>query len=87
MSKKLLSIAVKGKKSVWGFNFYADPKYLKTWRDDGLDIVEIENVVPQWVVDFNLVRQWCFLQDLFNLKSPFNIKDEKNHIIDTKEEK
>lgn len=85
MSKKLLSVAVKGKNSVWGFNFYADPKHLKTWREDGLDVVEIENVIPEWVADFNLVKEWCFFQDLINLKNPFKNKDDSNNIIDSKD--
>ena len=87
MSKKLLSIAVKGKKSVWGFDFYGDPKHIKEWRDDGLDVVEIENIVPQWAVDFNLVKEWCFLQDLFNHKNPFRNKNDSNNIVNSKDEK
>ena len=86
MSKKLLSVAVKGKSSVWGFNFYADPKHLTTWRNDGLDIVEIENVIPEWIVDIGLVNQWCFMQDLFNLKNPFNKKDNKFQIVEAEKD-
>jgi hypothetical protein len=86
MSKKLLSIAVKGKNSWWGFDFYADPKHLKEWRDDGLDIVEIENTIPMWVVDIGLTHQWCFMQDLFNLKNPFSKKDNKVQIIDAEKD-
>jgi hypothetical protein len=85
MSKKLLSIAVKGKNSVWGFNFYADPKHIKEWRDDGLDVVEIENIVPEWVANFNIVKEWCFLQDLFNFKNPFKDKSDTNSIIEEKD--
>jgi hypothetical protein len=84
MTKKLLSIAVKGKNSVWGFNFYADPKYIELWRDDGLDVVEIENVIPEWVATIGLVRQWCFMQDLFHLKNPFN-KSNKVQILNVKD--
>jgi len=68
---KLLSITVKGKNHNWSFNFYDDPKYLKEWRQDGLDIVEIENTIPLWVVDFKLTKAWCFFQDIFNFKNPF----------------
>lgn len=86
MSKKLLSVAVKGKNHLWGFNFYGDPKYIKEWREDGLDIVEIENIVPEWIADLNLVREWCFLQDIFNLKNPFKDKSDSQNIIDAKDE-
>jgi hypothetical protein len=86
MSKKLLSIAVKGKTAWWGFDFYADPKHLQEWRDDGLDIVEIENTIPMWVVDFGLTKQWCFLQDVFNLKNPFTDKENKVQIVDAEKE-
>lgn len=86
MGKKLLSISVKGKNSVWGFNFYADPKHLKTWRDDGLDVAQIENIVPMWVADYNLVNEWCFLQDLWHFKNPFKDKSDSNNIIEGKDE-
>lgn len=85
MAKKLLSIAVKGKKHVWGFDFYADPKHIKEWRDDGLDVVQIENIVPEWIVDLGLIKPWCFLQDLWNFKNPFKNKDDTNSIIDSKD--
>lgn len=87
MAKKLLSIAVKGKSSWWGFNFYGDPKHIETWRNDGLDVVEIENTIPQIIADFGLVKQWCFLQDLFNFKNPFKNKAEKITLLDSDESK
>lgn len=71
MAEKLLSITVKGKKHTWAFNFYADPKYIKEWQEDGLDIVQIENIVPNWAAKLDLVKEYCFLQDLWNFKNPF----------------
>ena len=71
MPKKLISITVKGRERTWSFNFYGDPKYIKEWRDDGLDIDEICNTIPEWVADLGLVRPWCFMQDLFNFKNPW----------------
>ena len=82
MSKKLLSIAVKGKTSVWGFNFYADPKHIPTWKADGLDIVEIENIVPEWIVRMGLTKPYVFIQDIWNLKNPFKSKAGKVQILD-----
>jgi hypothetical protein len=81
MAKKLLSIQVKGNQSEWAFSFYGDPKYLPEWRADGLDIVELENVIPAWVVDIGLLRQWVFMQDLFNFKNPFFSKAGKTQAI------
>lgn len=72
MSNKLMSITVRGAAHTWSFEFYANPKYLDEWVADGLDIVLVENVVPMWVADYGLVRQWCFMQDIFNFKWPWH---------------
>lgn len=66
--KKLLSITVKGKSHTWSFNFYGDDKYLDQWRDDGLDIDEVVNVIPEQIAAFRLTKIYCFLQDMFNFK-------------------
>lgn len=71
MANKLMGINVRGKHKSWGFHFYADPQYLEEWRADGLDINLLENVIPAWVVDWGLLRPWCFVQDCLNLKNPF----------------
>ncbi len=71
MSKKLLSVTVKGNDKTWSFNFYEDTKYIDEWRKDGLVIDEILNVIPVWVVNMGLTRPWCFMQDIFNFKNPF----------------
>ena len=66
--KKLLSLEVKGKTKEWSFNFYGDPKYLDEWREDGLEINEVINSVPELINDIGLTRLWIFLQDLFNFR-------------------
>lgn len=71
MGKKLMSVEVRGNDRQWGFQFYGDPKYLNEWRADGLEIYEIENTIPTWVVDLGMTRAWCFCQDIFNFKNPF----------------
>jgi len=68
MGTKLMSIEVKGKEFHWSFNFYGDPKHLEHWRDDGLEINEIVNTIPEWIVDIGLMRPWMFFQDLFSFK-------------------
>ena len=71
MSKKLLSITVKGIEKTWSFSFYFDPQYINEWRADGLDVVEIENVIPIWAQRLGLTKIWCRLQDIFNFKNPW----------------
>ncbi len=85
MGKKLLSITVKGNHHEWSFNFYADPKYIQEWREDGLEIDEICNTIPEWVANFKLVKQWVFLQDLFNFKNPFTAR-KRNTIKEVEDE-
>jgi hypothetical protein len=72
MSKQILmGIHVRGKRKTWGFAFMGEPQFLKEWQADGLDVFEIENVIPEWVADLGLVRPWTFLQDLWNFKNPW----------------
>ena len=66
--KKLLSVEVKGAEKNWSFDFHGDPKHLEEWREDGLEINEIVNTIPMWVVDMGLMAPWIFFQDLFNFK-------------------
>ena len=66
--KKLMSVEVTGASKTWSFLFYGDPKYLEEWRNDGLEVDEIINTIPEWVMDLGLTRPWIFLQDIFNFK-------------------
>lgn len=68
---KVYSISVRGKDKEWSFHFYGDPQHLPEWREDGLEIHEVVNMVPVWVVRLGCVRAWCFFQDIFNFKNPF----------------
>ena len=72
MAKKLLSVTVKGNEKTWAFNFYGDPKLLDEWREDGLEVIEILNVIPVWVVDAGLLRPWVFFQDALNFRNPLS---------------
>lgn len=73
MTKRLLGLEVRGYTKKWGFTFYGDPKYIPEWRADGIEISEIENIIPEWVVSFGLTRVWCFFQDVWNFKNPFRL--------------
>jgi hypothetical protein len=59
-----LQITVRGREKQWGFMFDGDTRHLADWRADGLEVDEIINTIPEWVVDTGLLRVWCFMQDL-----------------------
>lgn len=71
MAKKLYSLTVRGKTHTWSFHTYIDPRYVEEWRADGIEIDEIVNTIPEWVVDIGLTRAWCFVQDVFHFRNPF----------------
>lgn len=70
MARKLLMVTVRGHGHTWSFEFYGDPQYLQEWNEDGLQVIEVANVIPDWVPAW-ATRLWCGLQDLFNFKNPF----------------
>lgn len=69
--KKLYSLEIRGKSKEWSFNIYADPKHVEDWREDGLEINEIVNSIPEWVADIGMTRLWIIIQDIFNFRNPF----------------
>jgi hypothetical protein len=70
MARKLLMVTVRGTQHTWAFPFYGDPADMPDWAADGLDVVEVVNVIPDWVPP-GMTRLWCALQDVFNFKNPF----------------
>jgi hypothetical protein len=69
--KKLLTVTVKGRSKTWSFTILEDIKYIQDWIDDGLEVYELCNIVPEVVQRYGLTKLWCFLQDIFNFKNPF----------------
>jgi hypothetical protein len=69
--KKHYSLSIRGRQHSWSFHIMVDPQYVPEWRADGLEINEICNTIPEWIVGAGLIRPWCFLQDLFHFKNPF----------------
>ena len=65
--EKLLTLHVKGLRHSWSFQFYGSPSDIQAWRNDGLEVYEVENTVPSWV-PYWAVKAWCKLQDFFNFK-------------------
>ena len=60
--KSLMSLTVRGKQHEWSFTFTGDPCDLEEWRQDGLDVVEIVHVIPDWVVSLGLAWVWVLFQ-------------------------
>lgn len=69
--KKPHFISVRGKKHEWVFNVLVDPKHVAEIREDGIEIYVLSNSVPAWIASMGLTVPWCFFQDLFHLKNPF----------------
>ncbi len=63
--KRRCMVVVRGRRHEWAFDFIGDEKYLERWREDGLDVIVIENSVPQWASELGLLRVWCWCQDLW----------------------
>ena len=64
--KQLMLLEIRGKNKTWNFTVEGDTQYLEEWREDGLDINPLVNIIPQWAVNIGLLRPWCFIQDLLN---------------------
>lgn len=62
---------MKGKTKTYSFDVIGDPKYLDEWRAEDIDINELINTIPKWVVDIGMTKPWCFVQDIINFKNPF----------------
>lgn len=69
MSRKLMSVTVRGRGKTWAFTFYGDPDHLPDWRADGLGVYMVENVIPWWAARWP--RAWRFLQDVWHFKNPW----------------
>ena len=64
-NKKYYSVVIKGKWHTWSFDLWAYPEYAEEWKQDGLQVDEIVNSIPEWWVNAGLpVKIWVFLQDI-----------------------
>lgn len=61
---KRYALNVRGKYHEWSFPIWANPQHVKDWRNDGLDIDEVLNVIPAWVVALGLTDLWVWVEDL-----------------------
>ena len=51
------------------FTTMVDPKYVDEWRAEGIEIDELINVIPEWVVDVGLLKPYMWLQDFIRIPS------------------
>lgn len=69
----LVTLSIKGKDFNWAVTADMPEHQIEAMRSDGVDVGLLQNTAPVWVVDLGLMRPWFFLQDLWNLKSPFKV--------------
>ena len=70
-----LSITIRGKYKQWTFPFEGDVKDLEAYRQDGLEVDEVINSIPEWLPYF-LVRPWCFIEDVYNFRFLSKLKNK-----------
>ncbi len=61
------SVTVRGKASEW--IVYVDEAQATAMREDGFDVHEVINTIPEWVVDVGMAAPWAMAQDLFDWPS------------------
>jgi len=66
--KQDMTLVATGKTQRHCFTVRQDPKYLKRFQDDGLDIHVIEGTIPYWVVGYGFTHIWDFLQGIISLR-------------------
>ena len=71
MANKLLVVTVRGSRFKWSFQFYGDPRNIPEWDADGLEVYEVVNIIPAWVVNLGLIKPWWFFQNVFNFRWPW----------------
>ena len=69
----VVHVAPRGK--TWLIDTYITRETAEFWREQGVDVRETLNTIPKWWVDAGFsVRLWCFWQDVFHFKNPWNDK-------------
>jgi len=61
--KRPMMLMVTGKSGArYSFIVHEDPRYLGEWNEDGLDMFEVDGIVPDWAVRMGLTRVWVSVQ-------------------------
>ena len=73
MAKKLYQLEVRGKTKTWCFEVEGEPEWVEDWRNDGLIVNTIRNIIPAKIFMLGnwQRRLWIFLQDILNFNNPF----------------
>lgn len=58
-------IHVRGERSEWPAQ--VEERSVEAMREDGFEVFELVNTIPEWVVDAGMMTPWVWAQDLFNL--------------------
>jgi len=65
MKKELYALTIEGNNKTWSFHVEGTEEYQRQWRADGLEVDKIMNIIPEWIVDFGLLKPFCWIQNLF----------------------
>ena len=61
------AVEIKGRDYVW--HVYVQEAAVEDMRADGIEVMEVYNTIPVWVVDWGLLGVWCAAQDAWNWPS------------------
>lgn len=61
------AVTIRGRQHEW--QIPCPDASVEALREDGFEVVEVVNTIPEWVVSLGLTRSWCALQDLWELPS------------------
>lgn len=67
----LTIIELRGKTGEWLVTSDMSRAQIDAMREDGIEVGIVENMAPEWIVDIGLLKPWCFVQDVWNLRNPF----------------
>lgn len=58
---------IRGRQHEW--SVYVAEASVEDMREDGIEVLEIVNTIPAWVVDAGFARIWCLMQDIWDAPS------------------
>jgi len=60
-------VQVKGRSGYW--MTYVPENQVDDMRDDGVDVLAIQNIIPMWAIKWRVVSVLLFLQNLYDMPS------------------
>lgn len=65
---KKFSIEVIGDNGTkWSFNIYEEEKYWKQWVDAGLNIMLVEDEIPEWIVALGMIKPYLMISRMLRV--------------------